>query len=102
MAPQDDAIRADAHAALDWSLDYLDRVRELPVLAQVQPGDIRAQLPGAPPDAAEPFADVLRDLDQVLLPGITHWNHPRFFAYFAVSSPPPAILADLLSAALNV
>jgi aromatic-L-amino-acid/L-tryptophan decarboxylase len=95
-------VRDDAQAALNWSLDYLERVRELPVLAQVQPGEIRAQLPGAPPESAEPFADVLRDLDELLLPGITHWNHPRFFAYFAVSAPPPGILAELLAATMNV
>ncbi|HSP71383.1 MAG TPA: pyridoxal-dependent decarboxylase, partial [Gaiellaceae bacterium] len=81
---------------------YLDRVRTLPVLAQVEPGDIRARLPAAPPETAEPFADVLRDLDELLLPGITHWNHPRFFAYFSISSTEPGILAELLSAALNV
>jgi aromatic-L-amino-acid decarboxylase len=96
------SAREDAVAAVDWALGYLDRVRDLPVLAQVHPGEIRARLPVAPPDGPEPFADVLRDLDEVLLPGITHWNHPRFFAYFAVSSPPPGILAELLAAALNV
>jgi aromatic-L-amino-acid/L-tryptophan decarboxylase len=96
------SAREDAQAALDWTLDYLDRVGDLPVLSQVEPGDIRARLPDAPPDRAEPFADVLRDLDDVLLPGITHWNHPRFFAYFANSAPPPGILAELLAAALNV
>jgi aromatic-L-amino-acid decarboxylase len=92
----------DARAALDWTIGYLERVRDLPVVARVEPGEIRARLPDAPPDRAEPFSDVLRDLDEVLLPGITHWNHPRFFAYFAVSSPPPGILAELLAAALNV
>jgi aromatic-L-amino-acid decarboxylase len=95
-------FRDDGRAALDWVAEYLDGVRERPVLARVAPGDVRAQLPDAPPDDAEPFADVLRDLDEVLLPGITHWNHPRFFAYFAISAPPPGILAELLSAALNV
>ena len=72
------------------------------MLAQVEPGEIRARLPESPPEAGEPFADVLRDLDELLLPGITHWNHPRFFAYFAISATPPGILAELLSAALNV
>jgi aromatic-L-amino-acid decarboxylase len=95
-------VREDAEAAARWAIGYLDRVRSLPVLSTVAPGDIRAQLPDAPPDDAEPFADVLRDLDELLLPGITHWNHPRFFAYFAISAPPAGILAELLSAALNV
>ena len=95
-------FREDAAAAADWVARYLEGVRERPVLAQVAPGAIRAALPASPPAAAEPFADVLRDLDDVLLPGITHWNHPRFFAYFAVSGTEPGILAELLTAALNV
>jgi aromatic-L-amino-acid/L-tryptophan decarboxylase len=71
------------------------------VLAQVAPGDIRARLPTSAPDEPEPFSAVLRDLDEVLLPGITHWQHPRYFAYFATSSSEPAILAELLAATLN-
>jgi aromatic-L-amino-acid/L-tryptophan decarboxylase len=65
-------FREDGRAAVDWVARYLEGVRDLPVLAQVEPGDIRAQLPSSPPDTAEPFADVLRDLDEILLPGITH------------------------------
>jgi aromatic-L-amino-acid decarboxylase len=95
-------FRDDAAATAEWVARYLEGVRELPVLAQVEPGAIRAALPTAPPEQAEPFADVLRDLDEVLLPGITHWNHPRFFAYFAVSGSEPGILAEFLTAALNV
>jgi len=94
-------FRADGHAAVDWAADYLERVRELPVLAQVEPGDIRARLPASPPDRPEPFANVLRDLDEVLLPGVTHWQHPRFFAYIANTGSPPGILAGLLAGALN-
>jgi aromatic-L-amino-acid decarboxylase len=92
----------DGRAALDWVARYLDGVRELPVLARVEPGEIRSRLPASPPEQAEPFAAVLRDLDEVLLPGITHWNHPRFFGYFAISGSEPGILAELLTAALNV
>ncbi|HXV35306.1 MAG TPA: aminotransferase class V-fold PLP-dependent enzyme [Gaiellaceae bacterium] len=95
-------FRDDAAATADWVARYLERVRELPVLAQVEPGAIRAALPAVPPERAEPFADVLRDVDEVLLPGITHWNHPRFFAYFAISGSEPGILAEFLTAALNV
>jgi aromatic-L-amino-acid/L-tryptophan decarboxylase len=95
-------FRDDAAATAEWIARYLEGVRELPVLAQVEPGAIRAALPAAPPERAEPFADVLRDLDEILLPGITHWNHPRFFAYFAVSGSEPGILAEFLTAALNV
>ena len=95
-------FRADGHAAVDWVAGYLERVRDLPVLARVAPGDVTSRLPAAPPERGESFADVLRDLDEVLLPGITHWNHPRFFAYFANTGSEPGILAELLCAALNV
>jgi aromatic-L-amino-acid decarboxylase len=95
-------FRVDGAAALEWVARYLEGVREYPVLAQVEPGDIRAALPSSPPDRGEPFAAVLRDLDRVLVPGTTHWNHPRFFAYFAISGSEPGILAELLTAALNV
>ena len=78
-------FRADGHAAVEWAAAYLDRVGELPVLAQVAPGDIRARLPETAPDDPEPFSAVLRDLDEILLPGITHWQHPRYFAYFATT-----------------
>jgi aromatic-L-amino-acid decarboxylase len=94
-------FREDGAAALEWVARYLEGVRELPVLAQVQPGDVRASLPASPPERPEPFADVLRDLDELILPGITHWQHPRFFAYFAVTASEPGILAELLTAALN-
>jgi aromatic-L-amino-acid/L-tryptophan decarboxylase len=94
-------FRDDGAAALEWAAQYLERVGDYPVLAQVQPGDIRARLPASPPEQGEPFADVLRDLDEILLPGITHWQSPRFFAYFAVSASEPGILAELLAATLN-
>jgi aromatic-L-amino-acid decarboxylase len=94
-------LRSDGHAAIDWAADYLERVGELPVLAQVAPGEIRARLPAHPPADPEPFAAVLRDLDEIILPGVTHWQHPRYFAYFATASAPPAILAELLAATLN-
>ncbi len=80
---------------------YLERVQELPVLAQVAPGSIRAALPDSPPEDPEPFSAVLEDLDEILLPGVTHWQHPRYFAYFATSASEPAILAELLAAGLN-
>jgi len=95
-------FRHDGRAALDWVADYLEGIRELPVLAQVEPGEIRSALPASPPERAEPFENVLRDLDDVLLRGVTHWNHPRFFGYFAISGSEPGILAELLIAGLNV
>ena len=94
-------FREDGAAALEWAARYLERVGDFPVLAQVEPGDIRGRLPAAPPERGEPFASVLRDLDEILLPGITHWQSPRFFAYFANSSAEPGILAELLAATLN-
>jgi aromatic-L-amino-acid/L-tryptophan decarboxylase len=94
-------FREDGHAAVDWAADYLERVGELPVLAQVKPGDIRARLPASPPEQGEPFEAVLRDLDEVLLPGVTHWQSPRYFAYFSGSAAEPGILAELLAATLN-
>ena len=94
-------LRRDGAAALEWAARYLERVGELPVLAQVAPGEIRARLPESAPEQPEPFDAVLRDLDEVLLPGVTHWQHPRYFAYFATSSSEPAILAELLAATLN-
>jgi aromatic-L-amino-acid/L-tryptophan decarboxylase len=98
-APVD--LRRDGAAALEWAASYLERVGEFPVLAQVEPGEIRARLPQSPPEHGEPFAHVLRDLDAVLMPGITHWQSPRFFAYFSVTGSEPGVLAELLAAALN-
>ena len=95
------SFRDDGAATLDWLADYLERLRELPVLSQVEPGDVRAALPASPPDEPEPFSSVLDDLDAVLVPGFTHWQSPRFFAYFATTSTEPAILAELLAAGLN-
>lgn len=94
-------LRTDGAAALEWAAGYLERVGELPVLAQVAPGEIRSRLPVTAPDDGEPFQDVLRDLDEILLPGVTHWQHPRYFAYFATSAVEEGILAELLAATLN-
>ena len=95
------SFRDDGALAVDWVASYLERARELPVLSQVEPGEIRAGLPATPPDHPEPFSAVLADLDGVLAPGLTHWQSPRFFAYFATTGTEPAILAELLAAGLN-
>jgi len=95
------SFRDEGSEALDWVASYLERARELPVLAQVAPGEIRAALPAVPPEEPESFSAVLRDLDEVLLPGLTHWQSPRFFAYFATTGSEPGILAELLIAGLN-
>jgi aromatic-L-amino-acid decarboxylase len=95
------SFREDGAAALDWVADYLERLREFPVLAQVEPGEIRARLPPEPPEAPESFAAILGDIDRVLMDGVTHWQSPRYFAYFASTASEAGILAELLSASLN-
>ena len=94
-------FRQDGALALEWVAAYLEQVGELPVLSQVEPGAIRAALPASPPERPEPFAAVLEDLDAILMPGITHWQSPRFMAYFATTGSEPGVLAELLVAGLN-
>jgi aromatic-L-amino-acid decarboxylase len=95
-------FRDDLDRATEWVDAYMQRVGDLPVSAKVEPGETRARLPASPPEHGEPFDALLRDLDEVILPGLTHWNHPRFFAWFANTGSEPGILAELLIAALNV
>jgi len=95
------SLRGDGPAALEWAARYLDRLGELPVLAQIEPGEIRSRLPASPPEQGEPFAAVLADLEEKLLDGVTHWQSPRYFAYFANTGSEPGILAELLAATLN-
>ncbi len=94
-------FREDGHEAVEWVARYLEQVGDYPVLAQVEPGEIRSRLPASAPETGEPFANVLRDLDEILMPGITHWQSPRFFAYFSVTGSEPGILGELLAASLN-
>jgi aromatic-L-amino-acid decarboxylase len=96
-----DEFRAQGHRLVDWIARYLGTVESLPVLPRVRPGEIRAALPDRPPAGPEPLAAILDDVDRVVLPGLTHWNHPGFLAYFANSSPAPAVLAEALAAAIN-
>ena len=97
-----DEFRRHGRAVVDWIADYLERVEELPVLSQVQPGDIRAALPPSPPEHGEPFAKILADIDHVVVPGLTHWQSPNFFGYFPANSSGPSVLGELLSAGLGV
>jgi aromatic-L-amino-acid/L-tryptophan decarboxylase len=97
-----EAFRRHGHEVVEWIAEYLDGVGELPVLSPVAPGEIAGKLPDSAPRAPEPFADALRDLDELILPGITHWNHPAFHAYFAITGSGPGILGEALAAALNV
>jgi aromatic-L-amino-acid/L-tryptophan decarboxylase len=95
-------FRREAHRLADWIADYLEDPERYPVLSRVRPGDIAAALPADAPADGEPFETIFQDFERVLMPGITHWNHPGFFAYFAISGSGPGILAEFLSAALNV
>jgi aromatic-L-amino-acid/L-tryptophan decarboxylase len=95
-------FRAAAHRAVEWAGDYLDTIRERPVMSQVSPGDIRRSLPKMPPEQGEALDAIFEDFERLVLPGITHWNHPRFFGYFGITGSAPGILAELLIAAMNV
>jgi aromatic-L-amino-acid/L-tryptophan decarboxylase len=97
-----DEFREYGHRVVDWIADYQSRIESFPVLSQVAPGDIRRALPPLPPETGEPFDAVLRDVDDIILPGITHWQHPSFFAYFPANASGPAMLGDLLASGLGV
>jgi aromatic-L-amino-acid decarboxylase len=94
-------FRRHAHQVVDWIADYWAGLDKRPVLSQVGPGEVADLLPTSAPEHAEPFEDVLADLDRVVLPGLTHWQHPRFFAYFPANSSPAAILGDLISSGIG-
>jgi aromatic-L-amino-acid decarboxylase len=100
MTPEE--FRTWGYKTVDWIADYLQRVEEYPVFSQVKPGDIRALLPAGPPERGEPFDRILADMDRVILPGITHWQSPNFFAYFPSNNSGPSILGEMLSAGLGV
>ncbi|MBC7835024.1 MAG: aspartate aminotransferase family protein [Phycisphaerales bacterium] len=100
MSP--DQFRAAAHQLIDWITDYWSRLDELPVLSRAKPGDLLAALPAAPPEQPEPFDALLADIDNLILPGLTNWQAPGFFAFFPANISPPAVLGELLSAGLGV
>jgi len=97
-----DELRRHGHAVVDWIADYYSRIESYPVLSRVKPGEIRASLPPEPPIKSESFAAILGDIEKLILPGITHWQSPNFFAYFPANASGPAILGDLLSSGLGV
>ena len=80
----------------DWSADYRKTLRDRPVRAQTAPGEIKAQLPVSPPEQAEAMEAIMADFEGIVMPGMTHWQHPRFFAYFPANAAPPSILAEML------
>ena len=95
-------FRRQGRAVIDLIADYLERIEEFPVLSPVQPGEVRAALPGSPPERGEPLADMLADVERVILPGLTHWQSPSFFGFFPANSSGPSVLGELLSAGLGV
>jgi len=94
-------FRRFGREVVDWVADYLARPERFPVLAQVEPGGLRSRLPPAPPERGEPMSQILEDFERLVVPAVTHWNHPSFFAYFATSASAPGVLGELLAAALD-
>lgn len=97
-----DEFREQAHQVVDWIADYLRDIRDYPVTARVNPGDLSAQLPSSGPEQGEPMEKILADFNQQIIPAVTHWNHPRFHGYFSVSASGPGILGEMLMTALNI
>lgn len=100
MSP--DEFRQAGHQLIDWIADYRTRVADLPVMARTAPGAVKAQLPAEPPQTAEPIADVFRDLEAIIVPGLSHWQHPSFFGYFPSNGLPASVLGDFASTGLGV
>ncbi len=100
MNPEE--FRQVGHQLIDWIADYRARIADLPVMSRVEPGAVRAQLPGEPPETPESFDDIFRDLDNIIVPGLSHWQHPNFFGYFPANSTLASVLGDYLSTGLGV
>lgn len=100
MNPEE--FRQAGHQLIDWIADYRARIADLPVMSQVKPGEVKAQLPGEPPAAPESFDDIFRDLDNIIVPGLSHWQHPNFYGYFPANSSLASVLGDYLSTGLGV
>lgn len=107
LAPESGDMSAEdfrryGHEIINWIADYFANSEKYPVLAQVEPGELHSQLPTSPPARGEPMSEILADVDRLIVPALTHWNHPSFFAYFATSASAPGIFGELLSAAFDV
>src|SRR3989475_11572310 len=96
-----DEFRRQGRAVVDWIADYYGRIESFPVLSQAKPGQIRESLPSSAPTKGEPFEAILKDVEKLILPGVTHWQSPNFFAYFPSNTSFPSILGELLSAGLG-
>ncbi len=94
-------FREFGHQLIDWISDYFDQIETFPVLAQIEPGSLQAQLPATPPAKGESMQEIIADIDKLIVPALTHWSHPSFFAYFATSTSAPGIFGELLSAAFD-
>jgi aromatic-L-amino-acid decarboxylase len=94
-------FRRFGHELIDWISDYFEKIDEFPVLAQIEPGDLKDQLPSMPPAQGESMAKIIADVDRLIVPALTHWSHPSFFAYFATSTSAPGIFGELLCAAFD-
>ena len=101
LDPSSDEFRAAGHRLIDWIADYLDGVDRYDVLSRVRPGEVAAQFPAKPSEKGRAYDDLIRDFESKIVPGITHWNHPAFFAYFSITGSQAGILAELLTAAIN-
>jgi aromatic-L-amino-acid decarboxylase len=99
--PSED-FRKFGHKIIDWIADYFERIESLPVLSQNQPGDLKKSLPKSPPEKSEDFAEIFSDVEKLILPAVTHWNHPNFHGLFSTSTSAPGIFGELLSAAFDM
>ena len=97
-----EAFRVEAHRVVDWLADYFARPERYPVLSRARPGEVRERAADPCPESGEPFGRIFTDFEQIIVPGLTHWHHPGFFAYFAISASGPGVLAEMLAAGLNV
>ncbi len=95
-------FRKYGHELIDWIADYFENVEDKPVLAQIKPGDVKSKLPISPPEKSEEMDKIFKDVDKIIMPGMTHWNHPNFMAYFNSTASGPGILGDFLSSAFNI
>ena len=102
MSKQSDEFKQYAYQVIDWIAEYYDQLEDYPVKSQVKPGEIFNKLPAEAPSSGESFDDIMEDLNTLIMPGITHWQSPKFFAYFPANSSVPSLLAEMITAALGV